>query len=32
MSFSDWDKFQEKIKKMGDIEAVLKIYNDKVKK
>ncbi|MCJ8011484.1 extracellular solute-binding protein [Paenibacillus sp. KQZ6P-2] len=31
MSFSDWDKFQETIRKMGDYESVLKMYNDKVK-
>jgi hypothetical protein len=24
------DKFQENIKKMSDIDAVLKLYNDKV--
>lgn len=31
MNFSEWDKFISGIKKMGDYEKVVKIYNDKVK-
>ncbi|MBB6734628.1 extracellular solute-binding protein [Cohnella zeiphila] len=27
-SFDDWSKFIDKVKKMGDIDKVLKIYND----
>lgn len=27
-SFEDWSKFTDKLKKMGDIDKVLQIYND----
>ncbi|WP_314589243.1 extracellular solute-binding protein [Paenibacillus terrigena] len=30
MDFSEWGKFQDTIKKMGDYESILKLYNDKV--
>ena len=32
MSFDQWDEFQDNLKKMGDYESILKMYNDKVKK
>ncbi|MNG38503.1 hypothetical protein D3C84_1262340 [compost metagenome] len=30
VDFSEWGKFQDTIKKMGDFESILKLYNDKV--
>ncbi|MFD0960932.1 extracellular solute-binding protein [Paenibacillus chungangensis] len=30
MSFDDWDKFQDTMKKMGDYESILQMFNDKV--
>ncbi|MFD0716310.1 extracellular solute-binding protein [Paenibacillus sp. GCM10027626] len=31
-SFNDWDKFIAEVKKIGDIDKVLKIYNDAAKR
>lgn len=31
MSLSDWDKFQAELKKLGDYEGILEMYNNKVK-
>ncbi len=31
MNLSDWDKFQSKLKQLGDYEGILEIYNNKVK-
>ncbi|WP_435170649.1 hypothetical protein [Paenibacillus glycanilyticus] len=30
MKFSEWDDFQNKLKKMGDYEEVVKMFNDKL--